>query len=287
MRRVAILGLGLMGGSLGLALKRAGAALEVYGYARRAATRRAALARGAVDRVFDRPDAAVAGADLAVLCVPVLTIGELLRVCRTHFAPECVVTDVGSTKAEVVADARRALQGTAATFIGSHPMAGSDESGIEAARESLYERAVVIVTPADVRERRSAAARKVAGFWRHVGGRVVVLAPREHDRLIARTSHLPHVVAAALVATLYRDGAAARALCGAGFLDTTRIAGGSDLMWHDIIKTNRRAISRELTAFGRELDGLRRMIDRGNFEAVRGFLARSRARRQAMEGSRP
>ena len=287
MKRIAIIGLGLMGGSLGLAVKRSGAAREVWGYARRRQTRRQAIALKAVDRVFASPEDAVAGADLVVFCLPVLSIADLVRHCRPGLSPGCILTDVGSTKAELVADVRRALKGEAVTFIGSHPMAGSESTGIGAAREDLYRGATIIVTPADVRERASGPARRLTAFWRALGGRVVALTPRDHDRLIARTSHLPHVVAAALVANLHRDDTGAvRRLCGAGFMDTTRIAGGSELMWHDIIKSNRRAVSRELTAFGREIVSFRRMIDRGDFDGIRRFLARSRDQRQAMEGRR-
>ena len=286
MKRLAIIGLGLMGGSLGLAARRTAVAQEVWGYARREETRRKALALGAVDRVFDRPGDAVQGADLVVFCVPVLSIGELVTACKPHFLQGCVATDVGSTKAEVVGDVRRRLKGAPMHFIGSHPMAGSEQAGIEAAKDDLYSGATVIVTPWVLEEKKPRPLRLLTAFWRKLGCRVVVLSPGDHDRLIARTSHLPHVVAAALVANLHRDGrGAARSLCGPGFMDTTRIAGGSDLMWHDIIKTNARAVSRELDVFGRHMDSLRRMIDAGDFAAVRRFLAKSRDQRRAMEGS--
>jgi prephenate dehydrogenase len=255
----------------------------VAGYARRAETRRRALAMRAVDAVFDTPGAAVEGADLVVLCVPVLAIPELARACGGRWDPGAVITDVGSTKAELAAGVRRALRGARAVFVGSHPMAGSEATGIEAARAQLYERSLVIVTPdAGVSER---AAERVMRFWRGLNCRVLRMTPMQHDRLIARTSHLPHLAAAALVkSVLGGRGADVAALCGPGFRDATRIAAGSEDMWHDIVKTNRRFVLRELDRFGAALDRVRTLVARGDFEALRSLLAEARAARQRFGG---
>ncbi len=280
--RVAILGLGLMGASLGLALKRAGG-VRVSGYARRAATCAEAVRLGVVDEATTDPGAAVRAAGLVVLCVPVLTIPELLGACVPHLTPGCLVTDVGSTKAALMADAAAHLRGRDALFIGSHPICGSDRTGLEAARDDLYDGAMVVVTPPPG----AAAARvaRVQRFWTQVGARVAVLTAEEHDRIMGCTSHLPHVVAAILVQTVCREGvAAARPFCGTGFRDTTRIAGGSEDIWHDIVKTNSCALSRELAAFDAVLQQVRGILARGDFEALREFLAEGRLLRQAMEG---
>ena len=284
-RSVAILGLGLMGGSLGLALKRRGGGV-VRGYARRPATRRRALARGVADRVFDQPEAAVEGADIVVFCVPVLSIPALAKACLPALADRCVATDVGSTKADLVSRMARLFARSGACFVGSHPIAGSEETGIEAARADLYEGSLVIVTPdgANSRGRQGRSARMaVRRLWEGVGARVVEMPPREHDRVIARTSHLPHMVAAALVAAVC-DGAcrSVRRFCGTGFRDTTRIAAGSEDLWHDIVATNSPAISREIGSFQKKLANLKTLIDAADFDGVRRFLASSRQARQSL-----
>jgi len=283
MGRVAILGLGLMGGSLGLALRRGGAAPRVYGYARREETRRQALARGVADRVFEDPAEAVRGVETAVLCVPVLAIPELARRCTGAFDRGCVVTDVGSTKAELVREMDRVLRDSPAEFVGSHPIAGSEASGIEASRADLYEGAVVVVTPSPGREH---AAARVVSLWESVGARTVILEAGEHDRCIARTSHLPHLVAAMLVSSVDRDGCeTVRDLLGKGFRDTTRIAGGSEEIWHDVVRSNRAAVRDELEAFGAVLDRVRRMIEQEDFEGIRAFLAEAGKRRRELNGT--
>lgn len=279
-RRLAVLGLGLMGGSLALAARRRGLAAHVSGYARRAATRAQALAAGAVDAAFDDPADAVRGADLVVLCTPVLTMEGLLRACRDALAPGALVTDVGSTKRVLVDTLDMLLRERDAAFVGSHPMCGSEQSGFDVADEGLYEGAMVIVTPAAGTA--EDAVGRVSRFWEGVGGRVRVMSPDAHDRTIARTSHLPHLVAAALAVTVGRDGAGAGPYCGSGFRDTSRVAEGSEDMWHDIVKSNDRAILDELGAYERVLVQVRELVAAGDFEGVRRFLASARAHRRAL-----
>lgn len=284
MKRIAVIGMGLMGGSLGLALKARGLASSVVGYARRAEARQEALDRGMVDEMCDSPVAAVSGADLVLFCVPVLTIPDLLRECVGGFKGGCVVTDVGSTKAELVTTCRGLLAGEPVTFVGSHPVAGSDETGMAAARVDLYDGATVVVTRDDD-ETASAAVQSVCKFWEQLGCHILVMSPDQHDRIIARTSHLPHIVAAALVRSVLREGMdEAACLCGTGFLDMTRIAAGSELMWHDIVKTNSATISAELARFEDEIGDVRCMIDQGDFDGIRAFLAQSRTQRRAVKG---
>lgn len=281
-KKLGIIGLGLMGGSLGLAVKRNGMAETVCGYARRKETRQGALERGAVDNAVETPQDAVKDADIAVFCVPVLAMPALLECCKPYFADSCIVTDVGSTKAELVSQAAKLFEDIPAVFVGSHPMAGSEKSGLDAATSELYDGATVIVTtetPGLARE--SGAVDRIARFWQKLGGKVTVMSPEQHDEIIARTSHLPHLVAAALVNSVRREGGGdLREFCARGFGDTTRIAGASETIWHDIVKSNRVSVSRELAEFGKALDGLRRMVDTGDFEGVRGFLAQARRWRQ-------
>jgi cyclohexadieny/prephenate dehydrogenase len=282
MNRVAILGLGLMGGSLGLALKARGFRGRLSGYARRRETREQALQMRAVDEVFEKPEDAVRDADFAILCVPILSIPDLAAACRGALKPGAVLTDVGSTKAELVAKIGGLLKGTPAIYVGSHPIAGSEQQGLEAAKADLYEGAVVVVTPAPGQDERIVS--QVKDFWKGLGAVVRTMAPDEHDRVMARTSHLPHLVSAALAAAVGRDGGLDELgrFCGSGFRDTTRIAEGSSAVWHDIIASNRGSVAAELRAFESELKRLADTIDGGDFGALKTFLEEGRARRRAL-----
>ncbi len=284
MKRVAILGLGLMGGSLALALKREGETCEIVGYGRQRETCEDAQARGVVDAAYDDPAAAVEGADLVVVCVPVLAIPELCRAIAGAVMPGTVVTDVGSTKGALLREVAGVFRGDT-EFVGSHPIAGSERIGLEAADASLYEGATCVVTPAD--DTSAGALSRVSGLWERAGGRVVVLDPEAHDRVMARTSHLPHLVASALVAAVCREGCSElSAFCGSGLRDTTRVAAGSEEIWHDIAKTNATWLHRELKAFGRVLDEMTRLLEREDFDGMRAFLAETRQTRQCMGACR-
>lgn len=280
MDRIAIIGLGLMGGSLGLALKQRNLA-SVTGYARRKENREEAIAAGAVDAASDQVDIVVQGSDIVVFCLPVLLIPEMARACRGSVADGAVITDVGSTKGSLVSEMEGVFDDVGAEFVGSHPIAGSDESGFGAARADLYEGAEVVVTSTTSNPD---AVRRIQEMWAGLGSNVLVMSPDEHDRAIARTSHLPHLVAAMLVNRVH-DGAdeIVKRLCGPGFRDTTRIAGGSADMWHDIVKSNSRWVGEELAEFQRILADVERMIAKGDFESLRAFLKASRELRQEYE----
>jgi len=282
MKKVAIIGLGLMGGSLGLALKRRGLA-KVSASARRVDTRRLALSMGAVDEVFETPQEALGGADVAVFCTPVCSIPGLARECLSAFEPGCVVTDVGSTKADLAREMAGLFKGTKIVFVGSHPMAGSEKTGIEVANAALYDHAVTALTPVDGTP--ESAILTVENLWNGVGSSVVRLAPDIHDELVARTSHLPHLVAALLVATAGRNHPAdLPKFCGPGFRSTSRVAAGSPEMWHDIVKTNRMAILAELRAYHQQLDGLIATIEKQDFCEVKSFLEGARTLRHKLLG---
>ncbi len=279
---VAIIGLGLMGGSLGLAAKARHAAGRVTAYARREASREQALADGVADAVFASPAEAVAGADLVVVCTPVLTMPDLVRELLPCLAEGAIVTDVGSTKSFLVEQLDKILEGSPATFVGSHPMAGSEQSGLDAARPDLYEDSVVIVTPGKVHTS-DAATESVKTFWEKLGARVSLLSPEAHDAIIARTSHLPHLVAAMLTESVDRGEEELAQYFGSGYRDTTRVAAGSEDVWHDIVKTNMKAISSEINRFGLELEVLKKMLDKEDLDAIRGYLASAKSKRTRLD----
>ena len=277
MNRVAIIGLGLMGGSLGLALKRA-SRVTVSAFARRAETRELAIKSGAVDEVFETPQGALRGADLAVFCTPVLSVPEIVETCMPAFGKGCIVTDVGSTKAELVRRMATLVRPGGIRFLGSHPMTGAEKTGIESARADLYAGTVTAITPGP--ETDPAAVEAVTDLWRSVGARVISLDPGEHDLLVARTSHLPHLIAALLVGAAGREVTPRlKSLVGQGFRDATRIAAGSPEMWHDIVKTNKSAIITELQGYDLALRELIRLIEDDRFDAVREMLERLRQQR--------
>jgi prephenate dehydrogenase len=276
LRRVSILGVGLLGGSIGLAVRERIQGCRVVGYGHRAQTLRDALQVGALDEAYEAPGEAVRGADLVIVCTPVGLIPSLLEQIAGDLAQGAIVTDVGSTKRSIVAAAEKALP-RGVHFVGSHPMAGSEKRGVQFARADLFERAVCITTPT---ERTSESALgKVESFWQVLGMRTTRLSPDEHDRLLADVSHLPHIVAAALVA-MQED--AAFNLCGKGFVDVTRIAGGDAGLWRDILLDNRDNVRRSITRLGEEMKRLETLLETGQSDALAKWLRDAAERRQHM-----
>lgn len=287
---LAIAGLGLMGGSLGLAVKESGSAGRVIGWGRREESRRMALDKGCIDEACESLEDTVAECDLAVLCVPVMTMPELASVCIPRMKKGSVLTDVGSTKTFLNDEISKVLGRCPVAYVGSHPIAGSERAGIEASSKGLYRGAIVVVVdpPTGVGASAEAALLSVRNLWESVGGLVVRMSAEKHDRIIAGTSHLPHLVASMLMASVFREGSDADSalLCGTGFRDSTRIAAGSEIMWHDIVKSNSPAISRELAEFERVLAEVRAAVDAGEFEKLKQFLAEARVKRTGLDADR-
>ncbi len=279
---ISILGLGLMGASLAMALRKRGYAGRLVAYARKEETRTEALARGIVDEAFDDPDAAVKSASLIVLCAPIRACADLAADIAPLLQPGTVVTDVGSTKGWMCRQMAGILP--SGVFVGSHPIAGSEKQGLQAASADLYEKALTVVTShLDVPEE---AAERVVELWKSAGARVCRMEPEDHDRLLARTSHLPHVAAAALAKAIGRDSAEkVGTFCGTGFYDSTRVASGSIEMWHDILMTNAPAVAEELRAFKAEVERVYDDLQAGRLDDVARFLERAReARAELLRG---
>lgn len=287
MRRVAVIGLGLMGGSIGLAIKARKLPWEVVGYTRTPANGRRALRRGAADSLASTPAKAAEGADMVVYCAPVRTIPTLVRESLPGLSEGQVLTDVGSTRMFLESEIPAIVAGVGAAFVGSHPVAGSEQQGIDAARADLYERATVLITP--IPKAPEAPISTVLTFWKKLGGRTVVISSRDHDRLLARTSHLPHMVASLLALTVGRVPGHEKlaAFCGSGFADTSRVAEGSPDVWLDIVRTNRSNLAEELRAYRTQLDRLLESLDEGDFAGVQHVLEAGRSvRRQLLAGKK-
>lgn len=278
-RRLSILGVGLLGGSIGLAVKSKLSDCTVAGYGHRRSTLDKALAMGAVDEVYDTAGAAVRGADLVLLCTPVGTFPDLLRQIGPALATGAIVTDVGSTKASVVESAGKLLPRTA-HFVGSHPMAGSEKRGVEFARADLLAGALCIVTPDESSD--AGAVERVEAFWRRLGMRTTRVSPAEHDRRLADVSHLPHAVAAALIRM---QDAASFALAGRGFADATRIAAGDAGLWRDILLDNRENVVDGIERLSGQLAELARHLRAGDGGAVANWLDAAAARRTSMSAT--
>jgi len=279
-QELAIVGVGLLGGSVAKAARAGGLARRVVGVGRDPSRLRPALEDGTLDAVTTDLDTGVREADFVLLAAPVLAIEGLLeRVWRA--APEgTVITDVGSTKRNIVRAAERLADARPLTFVGSHPLAGSEQSGYRAARADLFRGATVVVTPTDRTE--LAALKRATQFWEALGARVSSLDPETHDRAVAAISHLPHLIACALVDGAGRVEPSALDLAARGFRDTTRIAAGDPEMWTEIFLANRDALSASVEGFQQALADLQRAIDAGAPEALRATLARIKATREAL-----
>ena len=279
-QRLAIVGVGLLGGSIALAARAHGVARDIVGIGRDRARLDAPLRAGAVDRVTTDLAAGVRDADVVVFSANVLANEQLLVAAWTALAPSAVVTDVGSTKRGIVAAAERLAVGSPRRFVGSHPMAGSEKSGYAVARADLFQGATVIVTPSDASE--PAAVKTVTTFWEALGGRVSALDPGAHDQIVAAISHLPHVAAWALMDAVTRFEPAALGFAARGFKDTTRIAAADPAMWTEILLGNRDAIVASLAAYRGALRELERLIVAGDRRNIELLLARLKTQREAL-----
>ena len=276
--QVTIIGTGLIGGSLGLALKRAGLARHVLGVGHRQRTLDRAVACGAADETTLDPAEGVRGSDLVVLATAVGLFESLLRRAADHLADAAVVLDVGSTKAEVVRTGE-ALVPPGRAFVGCHPIAGSEKRGIDYADADLFRGATCVVTPTD--RTPADALHRVTETWEALGMRVVRLAPDAHDRLLAEVSHLPHVAAAAIVQAVSPE---AEPLVGTGWADTTRIAGGDPGLWRDILLTNPEGIGRGLKRFRETLAALEEALADRDGQRIERLLAEAKERRDRIVG---
>jgi len=282
--KVVIVGVGLIGGSFALALKRAGQVGEVVGIGRHPEGLARALELGIVDRVCDGYADALRGADLVLLAAPVAQTGPILEALLPHLEPRTVVTDAGSTKCDVVAAARAVLGDRVHQFVPGHPIAGSESNGPDAALVGLYQGKKCVLTP--LAENAAQDVDKVASAWRACGAVIHTLSPDDHDRVFAAVSHLPHLLAYALV-----DDIAAKPhadllfqYAASGFRDFTRIAGSSPEMWRDISLANRAALLTELDAYLAQLTSMRAMLAAADGVGLQGIYATAqRARREWQE----
>ncbi|MFG0379751.1 bifunctional prephenate dehydrogenase/3-phosphoshikimate 1-carboxyvinyltransferase [Pseudomonas sp. zbq_18] len=278
--RLVVVGLGLIGGSFAKGMREKGLFSEVVGVDLDAESRRLAVELGVVDRCETELAAACQGAAVIQLAVPILAMEKLLGQLAQCDLGDAVLTDVGSAKGNVLRAARLAFDGKVARFVPGHPIAGSEQSGVEAANAELFRRHKVILTPQESTDTEALAL--VDGLWRALGADVEHMEVEHHDQVLAATSHLPHLLAFTLVDSLAKrsENLEIFRYAAGGFRDFTRIAGSDPVMWHDIFLANREAVLRTLDAFRDDLDALRGAVDAGDGHQLLGVFTRARHARE-------
>ena len=282
LKRVALIGVGLIGGSFALALRRAGGATTVVGVDRDVQALERGTALGVIDTAAESVSEATKDADLVVVAVPVRSIGSVLHDVALALEPHATVTDVGSTKSEVVQVAREELRALFPRFVPGHPIAGREASGVDAANAEMFKGARVVLTPTN--ETAPEAVDLVRACWEAAGGRVATLSAADHDHIFAAVSHLPHLLSFALVSELAARANSAElfGFAAGGFRDFTRIAASSPEMWRDIALQNREALLEELDRYGARLAVFRELVDKGDGPGLQRLMAEARASRQAL-----
>lgn len=280
--KLVIIGVGLIGGSFALALRKAGLVKHIVGVGRSRENMQRARKVGTIDEISDDLPSALKAADIVFLAIPVGQTGGIMAQISPYLEPGTIVTDAGSTKQNVVKAARTYLAGHLKHFVPGHPVAGAEQSGASAADANLFRGKNLVLTPLE--ETSAEAVKRVSELWEACGARVSQMSAARHDKTFAAMSHLPHVLAFALMNHI-RSGAGEGAddllrFAGSGFRDFTRIAGSSPEMWRDICTANREALSTQIDAYQNELAALNEMLARGEGEALESLFANARETRQ-------
>lgn len=281
-KKAAIIGVGLIGGSLALVLKNKGLASNIVGIGRGLPNLEAAKRLGIIDSFTREIGEGVKDADLVVIAVPVLKIAETVRQAAPHLKPGCIVTDVGSVKGAVISAVDPFIP-EGVLFVPGHPIAGTENSGAEAAFPELYEGRKCILTPTQKTD--AAALEAVRLVWEATGAKVVVMDAPLHDMILAAVSHLPHMIAYTLVnavGDMEDSGVDALSYSAGGFRDFTRIASSSPEMWSDICAMNKEQILTMIDAFRRRLDGLRELIENGELSALKAEFDHAKSLRDSL-----
>jgi prephenate dehydrogenase len=273
--QLGLIGCGLMGGSFALALKRAGLVKRVVGYSKSPSTTERARQLGIID--IEAPSAllAVSGADIVLVAVPVASTEATLKSIRHLVTPNMLIMDVGSTKRDVIDSARRALKEHIGLFVPAHPITGKEVSGVDNADADLYSGHQVILTP--IERTQTAQLQKAVDVWTALGCRVLQMSPEQHDAAFASVSHLPHLIAFALMNAIsgQPQGRDYLSLAGPGFRDFTRIAASEPKVWRDILLANREELLNQSIIFQRNLKALELMISSGNSDALEGLIEKA------------
>ena len=276
LRQITVIGLGLLGGSITLAVLRSFAGIKTVGYTHRAVTRRKARELAVASEIVDDITESVSGADLVILATPIRTFGKIFGAIAGALPRGCIVTDVGSTKVLPHRWAAKRLPRTV-HYVGSHPIAGSEQRGVEFARDDLFDQATCILTTTRTTNKR--AVQTLKRFWSELGCSVKLMRPADHDRIFANVSHLPHIAAAALI-----NASSGKELkfAGTGFMDTSRIASGPANIWADVLLTNANNTTKGIDKIIAELLKLKKAIKSGDEKQIEKLLEAARVKRAAL-----
>ncbi len=279
-QQITILGPGLLGASLAMAIKKGIPATKVLVWARKPESREVCRNREWCDAVAESPEEAVDGSDLTLLCTPVHTILPLLEQIQPALTEDSIVSDVGSTKALICREAQRIFKNASATFLGSHPMAGSERTGMENARPDLFENAACIVTP--LPHTPNTITQQLTLFWKSLKMHVTTVSPETHDAIVAHISHLPHILASVLCNYLSPKDDFWQTLSGGGLRDTTRIAAGDPELWKQILEQNRDEVLQAINGFEKELDILKTALTQNNSTEILSLLKQGKTYRDRL-----
>lgn len=278
-KKITILGVGLLGASFALALKKNGLCNSIAGYGRNRENLRKAKERDIIDSFEQDPASACRDADLIMLSTPVGSFLELTKAISPALKKGAVLTDVGSVKGKLVREIEKIIPGHV-SYIGGHPIAGSDRSGIDSASAGLFRNAKCIITPTE--NSNPDALEKIQGLWKALGSDILTLNPEEHDRIYASVSHLPHLIAYAMVNTVADMDRSYLDFSGKGFMDATRIASSSEELWNDICLLNRDNLVEVLAVFQKNLDMLNQYLKAGNSDSLKNAFRKARILRETI-----
>jgi len=275
LKKIVIFGVGLIGGSVALALKKAGSAAQIIGVGRSTESLQSAVDLGVIDAACSDITQAVQNADIVLIAAPVAQTASILTAIKPALAATTVITDAGSTKSDVLACAKEILGEQFNHFVGGHPIAGAEKSGVTAATTDLYRNKNVVLTPTDATD--PDAIQRVRELWQHCGANVTEMPATTHDSIFAAVSHLPHLLAFALVDDIASRKNAEQlfGFAASGFRDFTRIAGSHPEMWRDISLANRSALLNEITAYQDELSRLKQMLELSDGDALHALFDRA------------
>jgi prephenate dehydrogenase len=276
LRQITVIGLGLLGGSVALRAQRSLGAVRVVGFSHRASTRRKARQLLVAGRIAEDLAGSVVGSDIVIVATPIYTFEKIFAEIRTHLKTGAIVTDVGSTKVLPHRWAAKQLP-RRVYYVGSHPIAGSEQRGVEFSRDDLFEQADCIVTATGRTNRKAVAA--IKEFWSQMGCRVKQMRPGEHDRVFGKVSHLPHITAAALINA---NSVSELQYCGQGFIDTSRVASGPANIWVDILLANSANCAKGIDRLKKELDEFKKALKADDNKKLERLLVRARERRAGL-----
>ncbi|HOK57190.1 MAG TPA: prephenate dehydrogenase/arogenate dehydrogenase family protein [bacterium] len=278
-KNIGIIGLGLIGGSLGLDLKKKKIAEKIIGYSRKKETMEKAVQIRAIDMYCKNPEELIEKVDFLILATPIRTIEEYIKLIK-KVKPEIFFTDVASVK-KIICEKVKKIIGEKTNFVGSHPISGSEKSGIDFIKEGLFENKTAVITITE--ETNKIAKEKTKKIWKSLGSKVFEMSPEEHDRILGFTSHLPHFLVYSLLATAQKNKNILKDFFGSGFLDTTRIGKSNPQMWSEIFLYNKKNILLWIKKFEKEMKKLKKLIENNNIEDIKKYLTKSKNFREDLE----